>query len=258
MPEPAANLFNLTGKTALVTGSSRGLGLVLARGLGQAGARVLLNGTRPDRLAEAVETLKQEGLDAASCPFDVRDKQQIDLAITEAQGKYGPIDILVNNAGVQSRAPVEEFSLDEWQRVMDINLTGVFLVSQRIIKDMIPRQSGKIINICSMASEICRQSISAYSASKGGVKQLTKALCVELAKHNIQVNGIGPGYFMTEMNTALVNDPKFDEWIKGRTPAARWGLPEELVGVAVLLASDASSFINGQIFYVDGGLLSVI
>lgn len=251
-------LFDLTGKTALVTGSSRGLGLVLARGLGQAGARVLLNATDGSRLAQAVEQLQGEGIDTGACLFDVRDKESIDLAIGDAQKRYGRIDILVNNAGVTSRAPFEELSLEEWQRVLDVNLTGVFLTSQRVAKDMILRKSGKIINICSMASEICRQTLAAYSASKGGVKLLTKALCVELAKHNIQVNGIGPGYFITELTQPLADDPKFDDWIKGRTPAARWGRPEELVGAAVLLASDASSFINGQILYVDGGMLSVI
>ncbi len=258
MTTNAKNLFDLDGKTALVTGSSRGLGYVLARGLAQAGARVLINGTNEKRLDEAVETLRAEGLDVAPCPFDVRDKDAIDRAITGVQDKQGRIDILVNNAGVQSRAPVEEFTFEEWQRVMDINLTGVFLTSQRVIQDMIPRKSGKIINICSMSSEICRPTAVAYSASKGGVKQLTKALCVELAKHNIQVNGIGPGYFITEMTQPLADNPDFDVWIKGRTPAARWGLPEELVGAAVLLASEASSFINGQILYVDGGMLSVI
>lgn len=250
--------FDLSGKTALVTGSSRGLGFVIARGLGRAGAEIILNGTDEDRLNEAVARVEREGIKAYACPFDVTNKDQIAESLTKVRQKARAIDILVNNAGIQRREVLEAFEEKEWREVIDTNLTGVFLTTQGVIRDMIERRSGKIINICSLASEICRPTTGAYSAAKGGVKMLTKAMAVEWAKYNIQVNGIGPGYFITEMTRTLMEDPEFDRWIRARTPANRWGEPEELVGCSVFLASEASGFVNGQIIYVDGGLTSLI
>jgi gluconate 5-dehydrogenase len=250
--------FDLTGKTALVTGSSRGLGLVIARGLAAAGAKVMLNGVNRERLDAAVEAFRRDGLEAYACPFDVTDREQIEASLHDVKKTTGPVDILVNNAGIQRRGPLESFDPREWQAVIDTNLTGVFITTQCVVGDMIERKSGKIINICSLASEIARPTTGPYTAAKGGVKMLTRAMAVEWAAHNIQVNGIGPGYFLTDMTRTLAENEEFDRWIKGRTPARRWGDPEELTGPVVFLASDASSFINGQILYVDGGLLSLI
>ena len=188
--------------------------------------------------------------------FDVTDKIQIEQKVKEIEGTIGPIDILVNNAGINKRGPLEEMELATWQQVLDINLTGVFLTSQAVVKGMISRKSGKIINICSLMSELGRVTTGPYTASKGGVKMLTKGMCVEWAKHNIQINGIGPGYILTDLTKVLADDKKFDDWICSRTPAARWGKPSELVGTAVFLASRAGDFVNGQIIYVDGGFLA--
>ena len=251
-------LFDLSGKTALITGSSRGIGLELARGLGMAGAKLILNGTNKGNLQRAVSELKNEGFEVYGALFDVTDKQQIEEQLISAEKQAGPIDILINNAGIQIRAPLETFNLSEWKKIIDINLTGMFLVSQYISKGMIARRSGKIINICSLQSELGRPTIAPYAASKGGVKMLTKAMAAEWAKYNIQVNGIGPGYFITDMTRTLAEDEKFDSWIKNRTPAGRWGDVKELIGAAIFFASDASSFINGQILYIDGGLSSVV
>jgi len=253
-----SRLFDLSGKTALVTGSSRGIGLALARGLGQAGARLVLNGKDGEKLQGAVNLLVSEGFEAYGCNFDVTDKKSIDEKIHEIETTLLPVDILVNNAGVQKRAPLETFELSDWQRILDINLTGAFLVAQSIAKGMIERKSGKIINICSLQSELGRPTIAPYAASKGGLKMLTKAMAAEWAKYNIQVNGVGPGYFITEMTRPLAEDEKFDSWIKARTPAGRWGDVTELIGAVVFFASGASDFVNGQILYVDGGLSSVI
>lgn len=251
-------LFNLSGKTALITGSSRGIGYALAQGLGQAGARLVLNGNNEEKLQEAVRQLTSEGFEVYGCAFDVTDKVVIDEKVQQLEKSLGRIDILVNNAGVQKRAPLETFELSDWQHILDTNLTGTFLVTQSIIKSMIRQKSGKVINICSLQSELGRPTIAPYTASKGGLKMLTKAMAAEWAKHNIQINGIGPGYFITEMTRPLVDDEKFDSWIRSRTPAGRWGDVSELVGAAVFFASSASNFVNGQILYVDGGLSSVI
>jgi gluconate 5-dehydrogenase len=183
-------------------------------------------------------------------------RERVEEQVSRIETEVGPIDILVNNAGIQSRAPTAEMEESEWRRVLDINLTGVFLATQPVARGMIRRKRGKIINICSLLSEVGRPTIAPYAAAKGGVKMLTRTMAVEWAKYNIQCNGIGPGYFATEMNTALINDPQFDSWIKSRTPAGRWGRPEELIGTAVFLASEASSFLTGQIIYVDGGVLA--
>jgi len=252
----ASQLFDLSGKVALVTGSSQGLGFTITRGLGQAGATIVLNGRNEEKLEKAVSTLSQEGLQVYSCSFDVTNSDQIRQKIPVFEKDIGPIDILVNNAGIQIRRPLENFEEQAWREVIDTNLTGIFLVTREVIKGMINHKSGKIINVCSLMSEVGRPTIAPYAASKGGVKMLTKAMAVEWGKYNIQVNGIGPGYFLTEMTRPLAEDPKFDAWIRSRTPAGRWGDPSELIGTVVFLASRASDFINGQIIYVDGGILA--
>ncbi len=250
------DIFNLEGKIALITGSSRGLGMVFARGLGQAGARVVLNGRDNNRLSQAVQILRGEGLDAYGASFDITNQRQIKEQIAKVEGEIGLVDILVNNAGIQIRKSLEEFTESAWREIIDTNLTGAFLVSQQVVRGMIKRKSGKIINICSLMSEIGRETIAPYAAAKGGLKMLTKAMSVEWAKYNIQVNGIGPGYFITEMTLPLSQDKSFDSWLKRRTPAQRWGHPEELIGTIIFLSSAASDFINGQIIYVDGGVLA--
>ena len=251
-------LFDLNGNVALVTGSSQGLGLAFARGLAQAGARVALNGRDEAKLQRAADALRGEGLEAEGFAFDVCDAEQIARGVAEIEGRLGPVDILVNNAGTQRRGPLAEMPDAAWREVIDLNLTAPFLVTRQVVKGMIERKRGKIINICSLMSEISRPTIANYTASKGGLKMLTKAMAVEWAGHNIQVNGIGPGYFITELTRPLMEDAEFDAWIKARTPAARWGRPEELVGAAVFLSSAASDFVNGQVVYVDGGILAAL
>ncbi|HHV95705.1 MAG TPA: SDR family oxidoreductase [Clostridiaceae bacterium] len=206
----------------------------------------------------AVDKLKKEGFEAYPVPFDVTDKKQIEKQVQYIEEHIAPIDILINNAGIQKRVPLEEFDLSDWETLIDVNLTGVFLVSQCVVKGMIQRKAGKIINICSLQSELARPTIAPYAASKGGVKMLTKAMAAEWAKYNIQVNGIAPGYFITDMTKPLAEDEKFDSWIKSRTPAGRWGDVKELIGATIFLASEASSYINGHILFVDGGLSSVV
>lgn len=250
--------FDLTDRVALVTGSSRGLGYVLARGLARAGATVVLNGRNESRLTEAVEDLAEEGLSAGSSSFDITDEAAVAPAIAELRSRYGGIHILVNNAGIQQRASLEEFPETDWRRLIEINLTGAFIVSKQVAQGMIAAGGGKIINICSLQSELGRNTIAPYAASKGGLKMLTKGMAVDWAQHNIQVNAIGPGYFITEMTKPLAEDRAFDSWLRGRTPSGRWGDPDELIGALLLFASAASSYINGQILYVDGGLMSAI
>lgn len=251
-------MFSLAGKTALITGSSRGLGFTIARGLGKAGAMIILNGRDKVSLKRAADELTSEGLHTSFTVFDVTNEEQIRDKINMIENQTGGIHILVNNAGIHRRNTLTEMSLEDWQSVIDINLTGAFLTSREVVKGMVKRKNGKIINICSLMSEVGRETTANYSSSKGGLKMLTKAMTVEWAKYNIQVNGIGPGYFMTELTKPLVEDPEFDAWLKRRTPAGRWGHPEELVGTAVFLASEASNFINGQIIYVDGGFLASV
>lgn len=252
-------LFDLSGRTALVTGSSRGLGHAIAEALAQAGARVVLNGVDPERLAQACEALRAKGNQVESSAFDVTDEAAVVEAFSRLDAAGLAIDILVNNAGIQLRKPLVELSLTEWDQVLRTNLTSAFLVGREAARRMIERKrGGKIINIGSLTSEAARATVGPYTAAKGGIKMLTRAMTAEWAEHGIQANAIGPGYMATEMNTALLQNPTFDGWVKARTPARRWGRPDELAGTAIFLASPASDYVNGQILYVDGGMLAVL
>ncbi|CAM3840871.1 5-keto-D-gluconate 5-reductase [Deinococcus saxicola] len=250
-------LFDLTGRRALVTGSSSGIGLELARGLSQHGAAVILNGRDEGKLATATAQLGSEGLRVDTAHFDVTDKAAVQAGVA-ALLEGGPIDILINNAGIQRRVPLLEVSLETWEEVLRTNLTSALLVSQALAPQMIERGGGKIICTLSLMSELGRRTTGPYTAAKGGLKMLVKAMCAEWAEHNIQINGLGPGYFATEMTAPLVQDEQFSGWVRGRTPAGRWGEPAELVGAAVFLASRASNFVNGQVIYVDGGMSAVL
>jgi gluconate 5-dehydrogenase len=252
----STDLFDLTGRVVLITGSSRGLGNAIAGGLADAGAVVCLNARHHDRLADAVAGLRAAGRVAHGYAFDVTDPAAVAAGVGRIEADLGRIDVLVNNAGINLRSPLETIDADLWRKVMDTNLTAALLVAQAAVKGMIARRAGKIINICSLMSEVARPTVGAYAASKGGLKMLTRAMAVEWAQHNIQTNAIGPGYFATEMTRPLVEDEKFNAWITARTPARRWGDPAELVGPAVFLASRASNFVNGHILYVDGGVLA--
>ena len=252
-------LFDLSGRTALVTGSSRGLGYAIAEGLANAGAAVVLNGSDPTRLAEAAKALRAKGHTVTETAFDVTDEAAVASTFSTLDAAGTTVDILVNNAGIQLRKPIVETGLTEWQRVIDTNLTSAFLVGREAARRMITRgKGGKIINIGSLMSEVARVTLGAYTAAKGGIKLLTRAMAAEWAEHDIQANAIGPGYMLTEMTKPLVENATFDAWLKARTPARRWGTPEELVGAAIFLAAPASNFVNGQIIYVDGGILAVV
>ena len=251
------DLFNLTGKTALITGSSHGLGMAVAKALGQAGATIVINGSNQERLDKAVQEYASVGITAHPYVFDVTQEQLIDDNVCRIEQEVGPIDILVNNAGIIKRIPALEMSQDDWNQVINIDLTAPFLMSRRIAASMKQRGGGKIINMCSMMSEVGRDTVSAYAAAKGGLKMLTRNLATEWARYNIQVNGIGPGYFATSQTAPIrVNGHPFHEFILKRTPAERWGEPDDLGGTAIFLASAASNFITGQIIYVDGGILA--
>ncbi|SEO72009.1 glucose 1-dehydrogenase [Methylobacterium sp. ap11] len=251
-------LFDLSGRRALVTGSSQGIGLSLALGLGRAGAAIVLNGRDAAKLDGAVAELRKEGIATQAAAFDVSDAAAVKAGVDRIEAEIGPLDILVNNAGIQRRAPLEEYSVETWHELMRVNLDSVFYVGQAVARHMIGRKRGKIINIASLQSEAARYSIAPYTASKGAVKNLTKGMCTDWARHGLQVNGIGPGYFATPLNQALIDNPEFDAWLKNRTPAGRWGRVEELQGAAIFLASSASDFVNGQILYVDGGVLATL
>jgi gluconate 5-dehydrogenase len=250
----SAALFDLTGRTALVTGSTHGLGEAIARALAGAGARVAINGRTAATVEERVATFAGEGLDAVAAPFDVTDEN----AVTAAIEGLGPVDVLVNNAGMAQRKSLEKNSLGDWERIFGVNVTSAFLVSRAVVPGMIERGQGKIVNICSVQSELARETIGAYTATKGALRNLTKAMCADWARYGIQANAIGPGYFATRMTNVLQSDPEFDAWLSARVPAGRWGEPADLAGTAVFLASAASDFVNGQVIYVDGGLTAVV
>jgi gluconate 5-dehydrogenase len=251
-------LFDLSGRVALVTGSTRGLGRAMAEGLAAAGARLIINGTDAARVEAAVRELTAAGHAAEGAAFDVTDEAAVVGAFEGFDARGLAVDILVNNAGIQLRKPMVELSTAEWRKVLDTNLTSAFVVGREAGRRMVARGRGKIINIGSLTSELARATVAPYTVAKGGIKMLTQAMAAEWAVHGVQANAIGPGYMLTDMNQALIDNPAFDAWVKGRTPARRWGKPEELVGVAVFLASSASDYVNGQIIYVDGGMTAVL
>ena len=249
------SLFDLSGKRALITGSSQGIGLALAHGLAGAGASVILNGRDQAKL-DAARAGFADADRITTRAFDVTDEAAVKRAIGAIEAEEGAIDILVNNTGIQIRKPLEEFDTEAWHRLISTNLTSVFYASRAVVQHMIPRRQGKIINICSVNSEAARYSIAPYTATKGALKNLTRGMCVDWARHNIQVNGLGPGYFDTELTRPLVENAEFTAWLKNRTPAQRWGNVKELEGAVVFLASAASDFVNGHVLYVDGGMLA--
>ena len=249
--------FQLAGRRALITGSSAGIGLALAEALAQAGAHVVLNGRTASKVNTAVDTLRAQGFSVSTSVFDVTDADQVREAVDQIEAE-GPIDILVNNAGMQIRGPLQDYDDRDWRTIMKTNLDSVYFVGQSVAKKMIPRGRGKIINICSVQSELGRPGIAPYAATKGAVKMLTKGMAIDWGQFGLNVNGIGPGYFKTELNQKLVDDPTFSSWLVGRTPSRRWGDVEDLGGAAVFLASDASRFVNGHILYVDGGVTACL
>lgn len=251
----AANpLFDLTGKTALITGSSRGIGKALAVGLAKAGAQIVLNGRDTAMLMATQVELAGAGIAAKLSAFDVTDEAAVTAAITKIEAEIGAIDILVNNTGIQIRGPLENFSSSDFNRIVQTNLTSVFLVSKAVVQGMIKRRAGKIINVLSVNAQAARYSIAPYSATKGALVMLTKGMCVDWARYNIQINGLAPGYFETDLTRALVADAEFTAWVEKRVPTGRWGQVEELAGSAVFLASPAANFVNGHVLFVDGGM----
>jgi gluconate 5-dehydrogenase len=250
----SASPFDLSGRIALITGAYRGLGFAIARGLANHGATVILNGRKPEELARAAELLTDAGLKADVAAFDVTDRDAIYAGIAAIAARHGSVDILVNNAGIQRRAPFVDFTQQDWDDVMATNLTAPFVVSQAVLPGMIAKKRGKIIHIASLMSELARPTVVPYTAAKGGVRQLTRGMAVELAPHGIQVNAIAPGYFATEMNRALIDNEEFNAWVCKRTPAGRWGDPDELAGLALFLASPAANYMTGQMLVMDGGM----
>ena len=246
--------FSLAGRIALITGATRGLGFAIAHGMAEAGATVVLNGRKPDDLAASAQRLNDAGHKAATAAFDVTDRDAVHAGVAAVVAKHGAIDILVNNAGIQRRAPFVEFRQEDWDAVIATNLTAPFVVSQAVLPGMIARRAGKIIHIASLMSELARPTVVPYTSAKGGVRQLTRGMAVELAQHNIQVNAIAPGYFATEMNRALIDNAEFNAWVCKRTPAGRWGEPPEIAGLAVFLASRAADYMTGQMVVMDGGM----
>jgi gluconate 5-dehydrogenase len=250
----AAQPFDLSGRVALVTGGGSGLGFAIAQGLARAGARVALNGRDESKLEAAAAALSVEGFEARIARFDVTDADAVRAGVKELERSAGRVDILANNAGVNLRGPVDGYPEGDWRALMAANLDGPFHLTQAVLPGMKARREGKIVNICSLASDLGRPNIVPYAASKGGLKQFTRALAVELAPHNIQVNAIAPGYFATEMNRALIDNAEFNAWVCKRTPAGRWGQPEEIAGLAVFLASAATNYMTGQLLVMDGGM----
>jgi gluconate 5-dehydrogenase len=254
----STSIFALDGRIALVTGSSRGLGRSMAEGLARAGAHVIVNGTDPARVAETVAAMKADGLSAEGAAFDITDEAAIVAAFEGFDAAGMRIDILVNNAGIQLRKPMVELQTDEWRKVIETNLTSAFVIGREAAKRMIPRGAGKIVNIGSLMSAVARATIAPYTVAKTGIKGLTQAMAAEWAQHGIQANAIGPGYMITDMNKALIENETFNAWVTSRTPSKRWGKPDELIGTVIFLASPASDYINGQIIYVDGGMLAIL
>jgi gluconate 5-dehydrogenase len=249
-----STLFDLKGQIALITGSSTGIGHALAAGYAAAGVHVVLNGRDQARLDSAAASLRAAGHELSTSRFDAASSAEVGPEVERIEAEVGPIDILINNAGMQKRGPLEDYAEEDWSRLMRTNLDSVFVVSKAVVKGMIARRRGVIINICSVQSELGRPGIAPYTASKGAVKMLTKGMAIDWGQYGIRVNGIGPGYFDTELNKALVADPAFSGWLTNRTPLGRWGKVEELVGAAIFLASDAGSFVTGHVLYVDGGV----
>lgn len=254
------SLFDLKGKTALVTGGTHGLGMAMAMGLGKAGAKIVINGhSSQEKIDKAVAEYKKEGVDAKGYLFDVTDEEAVKQFIPKIESEVGVIDILVNNAGIIKRVPLEDMEVAEFEQVIKVDLVSPFIVSKYVVKGMIERKQGKIINICSMMSELGRSTVGAYASAKGGLKMLTRNMATEWAKHNIQTNGIGPGYFATSQTAPIrVDGHPFNDFIVNRTPAGKWGDPDDLAGATIFLSSKASDFVNGQIIYVDGGILATI
>ena len=254
------NLFDIKGKVALVTGSTHGLGMSMAHGLGLAGATIVVNGnSSQQKIDDAVTQYKDAGIHAVGYKFDVSNEEQVIKAIAQIEKELGSIDILINNAGIIKRTPLVDMDVEEFKQVVNIDLVSPFIVSKHVVKGMIKRKTGKIINICSMMSQLGRNTVGAYAAAKGGLVMLTKNMATEWAKYNIQVNGIGPGYFATEQTAPIrVDGHPFNDFIVNRTPAAKWGDPDDLAGAAIFLSSKASDFVNGHILYVDGGILATI
>jgi gluconate 5-dehydrogenase len=252
-------LFDLTGKTALVTGGTHGLGMSIAKGLAQAGAKLIINDLSEEKLMIARSEYESAGITIHPCLFDVSNEDQVNASILKIEKEIGPIDILVNNAGIIKRIPIVEMKVEDFRLVLDVDLVAPFIMAKAIAPGMIKRGRGKIINMCSMMSELGRDTVSAYASAKGGLKMLTKSMATEWAKYNIQANGIGPGYFATSQTAPLREEGHpFNDFIISRTPARRWGEPEDLSGAAIFLASQASDFVNGIILYVDGGILATI
>lgn len=253
-------LFDLKGKVALVTGATHGLGMAMAMGLGKAGAKVVINGnSSQEKIDNALLEYKSAGIDAVGYKFDVTKEDEVRAAVAKIESEVGVIDVLVNNAGIIKRVPLEDMEVSEFEQVVKVDLVSPFIVSKSVVKGMIARKSGKIINICSMMSELGRNTVGAYAAAKGGLKMLTQNMATEWAKHNIQTNGIGPGYFATSQTAPIrVDGHPFNDFILGRTPAGKWGEPSDLEGAAIFLSSKASDFVNGQVIYVDGGILATI
>lgn len=254
------NLFDIKGKVALVTGSTHGLGMSMAHGLGLAGATIVVNGnSSQQKIDDAVALYKKAGIHAVGYKFDVSNETAVETAVKKIESEVGPIDILINNAGIIKRVPLADMDVEEFKQVVNIDLVSPFIVSKHVVKGMMERKAGKIINICSMMSQLGRNTVGAYAAAKGGLVMLTKNMATEWAKHNIQVNGIGPGYFATSQTAPIrVDGHPFNDFIVNRTPAAKWGDPDDLAGAAIFLSSKASDFVNGHILYVDGGILATI